>query len=166
MRKRLAQSEVDDPSLLAGWMYADLLLGLMVVFLATVSFVPIDNFLSKSLVKASYKQVDKAFNYNKGLSLIYDKYDAAALEKDIAAFKNREGLDINSEIIFAQILGGFDPKIESADAGRNRALIYSFSLRQEKNGIFNNASVTAGSDSGLKPTEVALRLTFVQKIKK
>lgn len=165
MRKRLAQSEVDDPSLLAGWMYADLLLGLMVVFLATVSFVPIDNFLSKSLVKASYKQVDKAFNFNKGLSLIYDKFDAASLEKDIDAFKKREGLDINSEIIFAQILGGFDPKTENADVGRNRALIYSFSLRQDKNGLFNNASVTAGSDSGLKPTEVALRLTFVQKIK-
>ena len=165
MRKRILKSEVDDPSLLAGWMYADLLLGLMVVFLATVSFVPIDNFLSKSLVKASYKQVDKAFNFNKGLSLIYDKFDAASLEKDIDAFKKREGLDINSEIIFAQILGGFDPKTENADIGRNRALIYSFSLRQDKNGLFNNASVTAGSDSGLKPTEVALRLTFVSKLK-
>jgi hypothetical protein len=165
MRNRVANSEVDDPSLLAGWMYADLLLGLMVVFLATVSFIPIDNYTSKSLVKASYKQVDKAFNFNKGLSLIYDKFDAKSLEKDITAFKLREGLDLNSEIIFAQILGGFDPKTESADTGRNRALIYSFDLRQDQNGLFNNASVTAGANSGLKPSEIALRLTFVQKIK-
>jgi hypothetical protein len=165
MRKRVPNSEADDPSLLAGWMYADLLLGLMVVFLATVSFIPIDNYTSKSLVKASYKQVDKAFNFNKGLSLIYDKFDAKSLEKDINAFKLREGLDLNSEIIFAQILGGFDPKTESADTGRNRALIYSFDLRQDQNGLFNNASVTAGADSGLKPNEIALRLTFVQKIK-
>lgn len=165
MRKRVANSEADDPSLLAGWMYADLLLGLMVVFLATVSFIPIDNYTSKSLVKATYKQVDKAFNFNKGLSLIYDKFDAKSLEKDINAFKLREGLDLNSEIIFAQILGGFDPKTESADTGRNRALIYSFDLRQDQNGLFNNASVTAGADSALKPNEIALRLTFVQKIK-
>ena len=97
----------------------DLLLGLMVIFLATISFVPIDNFISKSLVKATYKQVDKAFNFNRGISLIYNKFDAVALERDITAFKNREGLDNNAEIIFAQILGGYDPKTETADDGRS-----------------------------------------------
>ena len=58
MRKRQEEGQAEDATLLAGWMYADLLLGLMVIFLATISFVPIDNFVSKSLVKATYKQVD------------------------------------------------------------------------------------------------------------
>ena len=105
VRKRIDPGHEEDATLLAGWMYADLLLGLMVIFLATISFVPIDNFVSKSLVKATYKQVDKAFNFNRGLSLVYDKFDAKSLEADIEAFKKREGLDNNSEIIFAQILG-------------------------------------------------------------
>ena len=164
MRRRLDEATTEDATLLAGWMYADLLLGLMVIFLATISFVPIDNFVSKSLVKASYKQVDKAFNFNRGLSLVYDKFDAAALEKDIKAFKNREGLDNNAQIIFAQILGGYDPKSESAETGRNRALIYSFSLTKDANGLFKDASVTAGGDEGLKKDQIALRLTFVSKI--
>ena len=165
MRKRQAEGAAEDATLLAGWMYADLLLGLMVIFLATISFVPIDNFVSKSLVKATYKQVDKAFNFNRGLSLVYEKFDAKGLEQDIEAFKKREGLDNDAEIIFAQILGGYDPKTEDAQAGRNRAPIYSFSLTQDANGLFNNASVTAGGESSLTKDQVALRLTFVSKLK-
>jgi hypothetical protein len=165
MRKRQEEGAAEDATLLAGWMYADLLLGLMVIFLATISFVPIDNFVSKSLVKATYKQVDKAFNFNRGLSLVYEKFDAKGLEEDIEAFKKREGLDNDAEIIFAQILGGYDPKTEDAQIGRNRALIYSFSLTQDANGLFNNASVTAGGESSLTKDQVALRLTFVSKVK-
>ena len=164
MRKRQEEGAAEDATLLAGWMYADLLLGLMVIFLATISFVPIDNFVSKSLVKATYKQVDKAFNFNRGLSLVYDKFDAKSLEADIEAFKKREGLDNDSEIIFAQILGGYDPKTENVETGRNRALVYSFSLTQDQNGLFRNASVTAGGEEGLKKDQIALRLTFVSKI--
>jgi hypothetical protein len=165
MRKRQEEGAAEDATLLAGWMYADLLLGLMVIFLATISFVPIDNFVSKSLVKATYKQVDKAFNFNRGLSLVYEKFDAKGLEQDIEAFKKREGLDNDAEIIFAQILGGYDPKTEDAQTGRNRALIYSFSLTQDANGLFSNASVTAGGESSLTKDQVALRLTFVSKVK-
>ena len=164
VRKRVSPGHEEDATLLAGWMYADLLLGLMVIFLATISFVPIDNFVSKSLVKATYKQVDKAFNFNRGLSLVYEKFDAKGLEKDIEAFKKREGLDNDAEIIFAQILGGYDPKTENVETGRNRALIYSFSLTEDQNGLFRNASVTAGGESGLKKDQIALRLTFVSKI--
>ena len=140
MRRRVESNEAEDATLLAGWMYADLLLGLMVM--------------------------DKAFNFNRGISLIYDKFDAVALEKDIDSFKKREGLDNDAEIIFAQILGGYDPKTESVDDGRNRALLYSFNLSEEQTGLFRSASVTAGADPGLKPGEIALRLTFVSKIKK
>jgi hypothetical protein len=166
MRRRSNSSEQEDITLLAGWMYADLLLGLMVIFLATISFVPMNNYISKSLVKASYKQTDKAFNFNRGISLIYQKFDALSLEKDIDAFKHREGLDNDSQIIFVQILGGYDKKLESQDAGRNRALIYSFKLAQESQGLFANAAVTAGGDGNLKPGEIALRLTFASKLKK
>jgi hypothetical protein len=165
MRRRYESGSAEDSTLLAGWMYADLLLGLMVIFLATISFIPENNFISKSLVKATYKQVDKAFNFNRGISLVYDKFDAKGLTQDINAFKKREGLDDNAEIIFAQILGGFDPKTESEDIGRNRALIYSFQLAKETSGLFANTSVTAGGDSNLKPGQIALRLTFVSKIK-
>ena len=166
MRNREEVGEVEDVTQLAGWMYADLLLALMVVFLATISFVPINNFLSKSLVKETYKQVDNAFNYNRGLSLVYNKFDAKSLAKDIKAFENREGLDSNAQIIFAQILGGYDSKTETVDTGRTRALLYSFNFNKELSGLFKNTSITAGGDSSLTSNQIALRLTFVSKIKK
>ena len=46
MRARYTPEEPEDASHLAGWMYADLLLALMVIFLATISFVP--NFANSS----------------------------------------------------------------------------------------------------------------------
>jgi hypothetical protein len=86
--------------------------------------------------------------------------------KTLVPFKKREGLDNDAEIIFAQILGGYDPKTETIDDGRNRALLYSFNLSQEQTGLFRSTSVTAGADPSLKSGEIALRLTFVSKIKK
>ena len=155
----------EDATLLAGWMYADLLLGLMCIFLATISFVPIDNFISSTLVKTNYKQVDRGFNFNRGLSLVYDEYNSKALSSDIQAFNDKERLSADTEIIFAQVLGGYNAKIESPEAGRNRALAYSFKLGADMPDLFANAATVAGSDDSLKSTEIALRLTFVSKLK-
>ena len=166
MRRRPSEIEQEDITLLAGWMYADLLLGLMVIFLATISFVPLNNYVSKSLVKADYKQTDKALNFNRGISLVYKQFDAVSLEKDIEAFKRRESMDKDSEIIFVQILGGYDAATENQEIGRNRALIYSFKLAQDSPGLFASAAVTAGGDVKIKSDEIGLRLTFASKIKK
>jgi hypothetical protein len=166
MRRRPSDIEQEDITLLAGWMYADLLLGLMVIFLATISFVPLNNYASKSLVKADYKQTDKALNFNRGISLVYKNIDASSIAQDIEAFKSREGMDSDSEIIFVQILGGYDEATESQSIGRNRALIYSFKLAQDSPGLFASAAVTAGGDSKIKIDEIGLRLTFASKIKK
>jgi hypothetical protein len=164
-RARANQELAEDATLLAGWMYADLLLGLMVIFLATISFVPLDNFISSTLVKTNYKQVDRGFNFNRGLSLVYDEYNSKALSSDIQAFKDKERLSADTEIIFAQVLGGFDIKTESPEAGRNRALAYSFKLGADMPDLFANAATVAGADDSLKKTEIALRLTFVSKLK-
>ena len=164
-RARSEESGAEDATLLAGWMYADLLLGLMVIFLATISFVPIDNFVSSTLVKTNYKQVDRGFNFNRGLSLVYDEYNSKALSSDIQAFKDKERLSADTEIIFAQVLGGYDSKTETPESGRNRALAYSFRLGADMPDLFANAATVAGADDSLKKTEIALRLTFVSKLK-
>ena len=165
MRKKPVVEEQEDTTAQAGWMYADLLLGLMCIFLATISFVPIDNFISSTLVKTNYKQVDRGFNFNRGLSLVYDEYNSKALSSDIQAFKDKERLSADTEIIFAQVLGGYNAKIESPEAGRNRALAYSFKLSADMPDLFASAATVAGADDSLKTTEIALRLTFVSKLK-
>lgn len=163
MRKRVLYSETEDASQLAGWMYADLLLALMVIFLATISFVPILS-NSSSAVTAQIKQISSGYNYNRGLSLVYNGFDSKLITEDIANFKAKEGLPEDAEIIYAQILGGFDLKTENADDGKLRALEFSIKLSKDNPNLFATAATNLGSNLLLKPNEIALRLTFVAKI--
>jgi hypothetical protein len=164
MRSRSKYVEAEDASPLAGWMYADLLLALMVIFLATISFVP--NFSSSSSsVTTQIKQISSGYNYNKGLSLVYSGFDSKLIEQDISQFKIKEGLPNDAEIIYAQILGGFDVKSESSDDGKLRALEFSIKLSKDNPQLFATAATNIGSNLILKPNEIALRLTFVAKIK-
>jgi hypothetical protein len=162
--KRRAIDDSSESIHLAGWVYADLLLGLMVIFLATISFTPIDNFANQSLVKTSHKLVDKGLNYNKGLSLVYSTFDVKSIDNDIAKFIQNEKLGKNAQVIFTQILGGFDQKKETADDGLNRALVYSYRLQSSDNIYFSESAISVAGSAALRPNEFALRLTFVAKI--
>jgi len=163
MRARYVPQESEDASQMAGWMYADLLLALMVIFLATISFVPnLSN--SSSAVTAQIKQISSGYNYNRGLSLVYNGFDSKLITEDIANFKAKEGLPEDAEIIYAQILGGFDLKTENADDGKLRALEFSIKLSKDNPNLFATAATNLGSNLLLKPNEIALRLTFVAKI--
>ena len=164
MRARSSHQEAEDASHLAGWMYADLLLALMVIFLATISFVP-NLSTSSSAVTTQIKQISSGYNYNRGLSLVYNGFDSKLISDDIASFKVQEGLPEDAEIIYAQILGGFDLKTESADDGKLRALEFSIKLSKDNPQLFATAATNLGSNLLLKPNEIALRLTFVAKIK-
>ena len=164
MRKRNDHVEAEDAWPLAGWMYADLLLALMVIFLATISFVPnLSN--SSAAVTTQIKQISSGYNYNRGLSLVYNGFDSKLISQDIESFKIQEGLPSDAEIIYAQILGGFDVKTESADDGKLRALEFSIKLSKDNPALFATAATNLGSNLVLKPNEIALRLTFVAKIK-
>jgi hypothetical protein len=136
----------------------------MVIFLATISFVPnLSN--SSSAVTAQIKQISSGYNYNRGLSLVYSGFDSKLITGDIANFKAKEGLPEDAEIIYAQILGGFDLKTENADDGKLRALEFSIKLSKDNPKLFATAATNLGSNLLLKPNEIALRLTFVAKIK-
>jgi len=164
MRARYVPQESEDASQMAGWMYADLLLALMVIFLATISFVP--NFAnSSSAVTTQIKQISSGYNYNRGLSLVYNGFDSKLIMSDISNFKVKEGLPEDAEIIYAQILGGFDVTKESADKGKLRALEFSLKLSRDNPELFSTAATNLGSNLLLKKDEIALRLTFVAKIK-
>ena len=164
MNRKRVYVEQEDSSGLAGWMYADLLLALMVIFLATISFVP--NFASlSSSVTTQVKQISSGYNYNRGLSIIYDSFDSNLLKADVQNFKTNEGLPEDAEIIYAQILGGFDPKTEGADAGKLRALAFARKISEGDAQLLANASVNLSSNLLLNPDEIALRFTFVAKIK-
>jgi biopolymer transport protein ExbD len=168
--RRIAKKKAEeDATPLAGWMYADLLLALMVIFLATISFVP--NILTTAQSSPSanaqsslIKKINSGYNYNLGLSFIYKNFDFSTLQQDIAQFEAKNGLPADSEIIYAQILGGFDHRTESSNTGKIRALEFSVKLSKSYPDLLKNAATNIGTSLLLTPNEVAVRFTLVSKL--
>jgi hypothetical protein len=158
-RKRL-RIEEEDATSQAGWLFADSFLALMVIFLATISFVPA---LTTGVVTGS-GSVGKiaGSNYIKGLVLTYDKYDAVTIERDIATYIKNEKLSPTSEVIYARIVGGHTTK-EGVDAGKVRAIAVSVQLKKSKMTYFENSSIDLSASDKLGKDTFILRLTLAPK---
>ena len=156
--------EEEDLTPQAGWMYADLFLALMVIFLATISFVPqLSNNATK--FRTATVQPKSAYNYDKGLSLIYTKFDFDTISADIEKFKSTEKLPTATDIIYVQIVGGYNPKSETAQQGTLRALAFSFLMNSGNTPLFIHAATNLGASDQIKPDQILLRLTFAAKLK-
>lgn len=158
-RKRL-RIEEEDATRQAGWLFADSFLALMVIFLATISFVPA---LTSGVVMGS-GSVGKiaGSNYIKGLVLTYDKFDAAAITKDVATFIKNEKLSPASEVLYAKIVGGYSAS-EGADQGTVRAIAVSVQLMKSAIAYFANTAIDLSASNQLKPDTFVLRLTLAPK---
>ncbi|CAN2212811.1 hypothetical protein MCEMRE26_01025 [Candidatus Nanopelagicaceae bacterium] len=157
MRKVHRNVEEEDATSMGGWLFADSFLALMVIFLATISFVPA---LGGSISSAGNVGNIAGNNYVKGLNLVYESFDAALIESDIAQYSKLEGMSPKSAVLYAKIIGGYNPATEIADDGRFKALM--FSLRMKKAGLtqFENTKIDLGASDALKPDQIVLRLTL------
>ena len=158
-RKRI-RIEEEDATSQAGWLFADSFLALMVIFLATISFVPA---LTTGVVMGS-GSVGKiaGSNYIKGLVLTYDKYDGAIIERDIAAYIKNEKLSPTSEVLYARIVGGYGAG-ESIDQGKIRAIAISVQLKKLNLAYFENTSIDLSASDKLGRDTFILRLTLAPK---
>ena len=160
MARRRLRIEEEDATSQAGWLFADSFLALMVIFLATISFVPA---LTSGVVMGS-GSVGKiaGSNYIKGLVLTYDTFDAAAIEKDIKTFITNEKLSPLSEVMYARIVSGFSAN-ENEDTGKMRAIGISVAIKKSKISYFENATLDLSASDKLKPESFVLRLTLAPK---
>jgi hypothetical protein len=158
--RRRIQIEEEDVTSQAGWLFADSFLALMVIFLATISFVPA---LTTGVVTGS-GSVGKiaGSNYIKGLVLTYDKYDGAIIERDIATYIKSENLSPASEVLYARIVGGYVAS-EGVDAGKVRAIAVSVQLKKPGMKYFENTSIDLSASDKLGKDTFILRLTLAPK---
>lgn len=151
-----------DDTLLAGWMYADLFLGLMVVFLATVTFIPeFLGGLNSSAANTSYKYREI---YEKPFMAVYDRLDLELINSDIQRFRINEELSPDSVIIYAQIVGAYDKNSEDQSAAIIRAQKISQELDGSKFGFLKNASTTLSSTDSIPKNRFVLRFTFATEV--
>ena len=156
-RKLARRREEEDATSMGGWLFADSFLALMVIFLATISFVPS---LGGGLSGTGNIGNIAGGNYVKGLNIAYESFDAARIESDIDAFIEAEKIPRSSKVLFAKIVGGYDPSIENEDQGRYRALFFSAQLRNSGLAYFASSKIDLGASKLLKSNQIVLRLTL------
>lgn len=162
--KRVEASEfAEDVTHQAGWMYADLFLALMVIFLATISFVP--KLTAGPATGASKVQESvalKSVNFDQGMANLYNGFDLERLRADIAAFKKKSKLSDTADIIYVQVIGGY-AKGEKASVGTLAAIDFSVKLKKEAADLFDGAAIKLDTSNSIPSGAVALRLTFAAR---
>jgi hypothetical protein len=162
--KRVQTSQfAEDVTHQAGWMYADLFLALMVIFLATISFVPK---LTAGPATGNAKQTQtvslKSVNFDQGMANLYNGFDLPKLRADIADFKKKSKLSDSAQIIYVQVIGGY-AKTEKASVGTLAAINFSVELKKQAADLFDGAAIKLDTSNAIPSGSVALRMTFAAK---
>jgi hypothetical protein len=148
----------EDATTQAGWLFADSFLALMVIFLATISFVPS---LGGGGVISSNGNIGNLAggNYIKALNLAYDKFDAAQIKLDIANYLKAEQLPASTTVLYGKVVGGFGASEADSD-GTYRALLFSVKLKTAEIDYFGDTKFDFGASKLLKPDQIIMRLTL------
>lgn len=161
MRTPYADPVEEDLTGQAGWMYTDLMLALMVVFLATISFVP--QFMGSG-VSAVTDSSDPNYSYSKvfdeSMNTLYESFSLSHIQSDIARFKVSHGLSPDADIVFVQYVGGYEASKESPAIAISRALAFSQKLDNGDHAMLVKAATTLSSSNVLKTNQVIVRFTF------
>ena len=141
----------------AGWMYADLFLALMVIFLATISFVP--EFRAAPTSNTDGTTVASS-TMTKGANFQYSGFDPEKLKADIEKYRKENNLSSISKIVYVQITGGYDSAKQNINAGTVTAITFSVNMKKSLPEIFNAADFKIDTSGDLNPNSVSLRIVF------
>jgi len=156
VRKKVARQDEEDATSMGGWLFADSFLALMIIFLATISFVPT---IGGTVSGTGNVGNIAGGSYVKGLNLVYEDFDPVKIRQDILDFEIREEIPTNSEVLYAKVVGGFDAASEELKEGTFRALLFSAQLRNSDLNEFKNTKIDLGASEKLKPNQIVIRLT-------
>ncbi|NDI07389.1 MAG: hypothetical protein EBY82_01000 [Actinobacteria bacterium] len=157
-----ALSKEEDLTFLAGWMYADLFLAMMVVFLATISFVP------EYFGNNTNSTADSAYNYTqifkKPMVVTYEGFNGDLIAADIRAFIADNKLPPDTEIIYAQIVGSYNKNLESPGEAIIRAQQFSTRMDTSNLTLLHHASTTFSSTTSIPTNRVVVKFTFASNV--
>lgn len=149
VRKSAVEEREDEATEQGGWLFADSFLALMVIFLATISFVP------------DVKNVaDATGNYAKALTLAYSTYDPVSVERDIQEFIAEESLPGSTRVVFARIIGGAPANNQNEENGYLLALNYSIKLQLDLTSRFKDTRFDLNSSTVVEDKTVVMVLTL------
>jgi hypothetical protein len=157
-------TEEDDLTGLSGWMYTDLLLALVVVFLATITFVPnLDSFGRGGIASG-----DSIFSYSKTiekpLNLLIEDQQIPDIPALIEGFKSQEGISPSAVVVYLQIVGSYNDRMEVQSDAVSRALTLSQILDQQYPELFQAAATTFSTTNTIPSNQVVVRIIFAERV--
>jgi hypothetical protein len=157
MARRRVSIEEEDATSQAGWLFADSFLALMVIFLATISFVPV---IGGGGVLGTGKVGKIAgSNYVDGLVLAYEDVDATRITNDIATYITQKKLSPTTAVLYAKIIGGYTDQ-EGETSGSLQAMEFAVKLQKAEIPYFSNTKIDLGSSNLIPTKTVVIRLTL------
>lgn len=164
IKSTVLATEEDDLTGLSGWMYTDLLLALVVVFLATITFVPNLDSTGRSGIVSG----DSIFSYSKTidkpLNLLIEDQQIPDIPALIEGFKSQEGISPSAVVVYLQIVGSYNDRMELQSEAVARALSLSQILDQQFPELFQAAATTFSTTSTIPSNQVVVRIIFAERV--
>jgi hypothetical protein len=160
----------DEVQGLAGWMYTDLLLGLMVVFLATISFVP------KTIADLPQKQVKPVVTSSRESIKVktpriidevnfiaeFSRFNESEFTQKLLEFRSAQGVSSSAKVLGGQLIGSYSFATENTGTGIDRALEFGLDLERAYGSLLKGVDVDVETFLSDEP-KVLVRLTFERK---
>ena len=141
-------------------MFADLLLALAVIFLATISFVPTQDAVSAEM--QANAAADPSVAVNKS-SIPLAKFDQITIMLAMQKYAADNNLPEDYRVTGVTIVGGYSPATETPDRGTQTALRYATGIAELNLPYFKNTSTVLSSSSTIPSGQVVLNLTITSK---
>jgi hypothetical protein len=143
----LSLDENDDSAVSqSGWVFADLLIALSVIFLATISFIPATS--SGGSTVGSEAQVVTQIR-SQGFSKIYDRVDTEQLAQDLADFRNTKAIPESVPLMHLHFVSAD----EGSDAGSSILLALQFSIAVKESALLEEENVTTSLSTSKRLSE-------------
>ena len=164
MKQRRAALE--DASHQAGWMFADLLLALMVIFLAAQSFVPHEASLPQfaGLLGDSVNVKGNIKILKTSITLV--SLDEATLINALQNYGAIQHLPADYTIDSMVVAGGFNGATESSDRGTATALQYAAGIASYNLPYFKNSATLLAASSQVPDGAVVLNISITPVVGK
>ena len=137
----------------SGWVFADLLVALSVIFLATISFIPATQ-TALTPVPIESEKLAKA----NGFLELYEGPSVTQLLTDIKEFRSSNSIPETVEVIQIQIFAS--SSINNGRAGILDALEFSIAIQNQGLEEFQDVSISIDESERLKPGQLMVRAVF------
>ena len=94
------------------------------------------------------------------LTLEFESFSQDLLISGIEEFKRKSLMTGDSQIIYAQIIGGYNPKTEGSEQGSLRATTFLLELKKARMAQFDSAGFDISTSNLIRPNFVVIRLAF------